>query len=95
MERLEQLCICNVGLGGENVRQVYQAHLKGYGIRRLTASAGFSVANFEAFAISSFLRSGGIRLSSQLLPLLTMPVTEPWRAPVMPLTISAMVTAGC
>ena len=32
---------------------------------RLTARAGFSVANFEALAASSFLRSGGINLSSQ------------------------------
>lgn len=56
-----------------------------------TASAGFSVANLDILAINSLRFSGGKMLSSQAEPLLSMPPTVPWRAPVAPLITSAMV----
>lgn len=61
------------------------------GAGRRTASIGFSVANFDIFAMSSFRFSGGNMLSSQAEPLLSIPPTVPWRAPVAPLIASAML----
>lgn len=55
-----------------------------------TANIGFSVANFDIFAMSSFRFSGGNMLSTHACPWLSMPPTVPWRAPVAPLIISAM-----
>lgn len=60
------------------------------GMGQRTASAGFSVANLDILAISSLRFSGGKMLSSQAEPLLSMPPTVPWRAPVAPLITSAM-----
>lgn len=51
---------------------------------------GFSVANLEILASSSLRFSGGKMLSSQAEPLFSMPPTVPWRAPVAPLSNSAM-----
>lgn len=62
--------------------------VKGRG--RGTASMGFSVANLEILASSSLRFSGGKMLSSQAEPLFSMPPTVPWRAPVAPLSNSAM-----
>ncbi len=62
-----------------------------WGVGKRTASAGFSVANLDILAISSLRFSGGKILSSQAEPLLSMPPTVPWRAPVAPLITSAMV----
>ena len=45
--------------------------------RRLTASAGFSVANLDILAMSSFRFSGGNMLSSHADPVFSMPPTEP------------------
>lgn len=56
---------------------------------------GFSVANFDIFAMSSFRFSGGNTLSIQAEPWFTTPLRVPWRAPVAPLIISAMLKALC
>ena len=42
-----------------------------------TASAGFSVANLDILAMSSFRLSGGNMLSSHADPLFSMPPTDP------------------
>lgn len=44
---------------------------------RRTASIGFSVANFDIFAMTSFRFSGGNMLSIQAEPLLRTPPTVP------------------
>ena len=56
----------------------------------LTASMGFSFANLEILATSSFRFSGGKMLSIHAEPWFNMPLTEPWRPPAMPLIASAM-----
>ena len=43
----------------------------------LTASIGFSVANLEILAMSSFRFSGGNMLSNHADPLFSIPPTEP------------------
>ena len=52
---------------------------------------GFSVANLDILAMSSFRFSGGKMLSSHSVPLLSIPPTVPCRAPVAPLSASAML----
>ena len=47
------------------------------GKRSLTASMGFSVANLEILAMSSFRLSGGNMLSNHAEPWFSIPVTEP------------------
>ena len=59
----------------------------------LTASMGFSVANLDILAMSSFRFSGGNMLSNHADPWFSMPPTEPWRPPAMPLIASAMVVS--
>ena len=58
--------------------------------RCLTASAGFSVANLDILAMSSFRFSGGNMLSSHADPWFNMPPTDPCSPPAMPLIASAI-----
>lgn len=60
----------------------------------LTANIGFSVANLDSFAESSFRRSGGKKRSRMPWPLLSRPPMLPCNTPVMPLKASAMIALG-
>lgn len=80
------------GLGriSASIRGLYGSQNRELCGREHTAIIGFSVANLEILAMSSFRLSGGMILSSHSVPLLSMPVRLPCSPPATPEIISAM-----